>query len=67
MVTRERVLASGEEIAAGGDYWHDMLKVFLQRNSYADAVLVAPKRNPAFKELVAGLHRLRQAGVAEAD
>ena len=34
---------------------------------YADHVLVAAKRSPQFKEEVAGLHRLRKAGVAEPD
>jgi len=66
MVTRERVLASRDDIAVGGEYWHDLLKLFLE-SSYADHVLIAPRRDPQFKEFVAGLHRLRQAGVAEPD
>jgi len=67
MVTRERVLASGDAIAAGGDFWQGMLKLFLQMESYSDAVFVAPKRSRRFKELLAGLKLLREAGVAEPD
>lgn len=67
MVTRTRVLACGEGIAAGGPYWEDWLRLFLRDGWYEDAVLVAPKRNPKLKELVAGLQQLRRHGVAESD
>jgi hypothetical protein len=67
MVTRERVLACGDAIAAGGTYWHGWLKLFLQDDFYNDAVLIAFKRSPKFKDLLAGIHQLRRAGVAEPD
>lgn len=67
MVTRERVLACGDAIAAGGKYWHGWLKLFLQDDFYKDAVLIAFKRSPKFKDLLAGIHQLRRAGVAEPD
>lgn len=67
MVRRERVMAAGDAAAAGGAYWHSWLKLFLQDNWYADAVLVAPKRSPRFKELLPGLKELRRVGIAEPD
>jgi hypothetical protein len=67
MVTRERVLASGDAVTAGGDFWQGMLNLFLQMESYSDAVFVAPKRSRRFKELQTGLRLLREAGVAEPD
>lgn len=67
MVTRERVLASGNALTAGGEFWHGWLDLFLQDSFYSDAVLIAPKRSPQFKELLTGLHQLRRAGVAEPD
>jgi hypothetical protein len=67
MVTRERVLGSGDQIAAGGPFWQSWLKLFLQDEWYADGILVAPNRDRRFKELAEGLRALRRAGVAEAD
>ena len=67
MVTRSRVLACGDAITAGGQFWAGMLKAFLGRESYADAIYAAPKRDPRFKDLVAGLQELRRNGVTEPD
>lgn len=67
MVSRDRVLNCGEAIRAGGQYWESWLKLFVQDGWYGDGILVAPKRSPKFKELVAGLHQLRRHGVTEAD
>lgn len=67
MVTRERALGCGDALRAGGPYWESWLKLFLQDGWYEDAVLVAPKRDPKRKELVAGLRELRRHGVAEVD
>jgi hypothetical protein len=67
MVTRERVLACGDAIRAGGPFWESWLKVFLQDGWYADGVLVAPKRSPELNKLLNGLQQLRRHSVAEAD
>ena len=67
VVTRERVLGCGDAIGAGGPFWASWLKLFVQDGWYEDGVLVAPKRSPKLKELVAGLHQLRCHGVVEAD
>lgn len=67
MVTRERVLACGDAIRAGGPFWESILKLFLSEPWRSESVLVAPKRSPKRKELLAGLGQLRTHGVAEAD
>lgn len=67
MVTRERLLACGDAISAGGELWKSWLQMILLDEQYPNVVLPAPKRHRQFKELVAGLHELRRAGVAEPD
>ncbi len=47
--------------------WPDVLQRFLQYDSAEEIVLVAPKRHPRFKEDLAGIRQLREAGVAEPD
>ena len=49
-----------------GTWWPVSLKVLLDRGDQ-DVVLVAPKRNKAFKKLWNGLNLLREAGVANPD
>jgi hypothetical protein len=67
MVTRQRVLNCGDAIRAGGPFWESILKLFLSEPWRSESVLVAPKRSPKFKEWLAGLHQLRQHGLAEPD
>jgi len=45
-------------------HWAVSLDLFLKRGDQ-DVVLVAPKRNKNFLDLLAGLKTLRDAGVAE--
>ena len=49
-----------------GTWWHVSLKQLLD-SGHHDVVLVAPKRNKAFKKLLSGLKLLREAGVANPD
>lgn len=67
MVTRKRVAAAGQQIAAGGPVWEGVLKLFL-KSAYPDRILIAPKRNRRkFKELAVGLNELRRHGIVEPD
>ncbi len=47
-------------------YWGVAIQEFL-RDGDPDLVLVAPKRSKKFRDLLAGLKLLRDAGVAEPD
>lgn len=47
-------------------YWATSIEFFLNRGD-PDVVLVAPKRHPEFAQLLDGLRRLRDSGVAEPD
>jgi hypothetical protein len=67
VVTRAKA-ARGEwrKLDLSKTHWQVSLDLLLQRGDQ-DAVLVAPKRNKKFKDLLAGLKLLRDAGVAEPD
>lgn len=67
MVTRERVLACGDAIRAGGPFWESILNLFISEVWRSETVLIAPKRSPKFNDLMGGLSELRRHGVAEAD
>lgn len=47
-------------------YWPQAFEIML-RSQRRDVVLVAPKRDPRFHQLLRGLQLLRKAGVADAD
>lgn len=67
VVTRAKA-AQGEwrRLDLSKTHWHVSLQFLLNRGDQ-DVVLVAPKRNPKFLDLLAGLQLLREAGVAEAN
>ena len=68
LVTRAKAEAGDwKRLDLSRTYWATAIDVALKEPHYADMVLVAPKRNPRFKELLAGLNLLRRAGVAEPD
>jgi len=64
IVTRESAM-KGEwrSLDLSGTWWPVSLQQLLDRGD-RDSVLVAPKRNRAFRKLLNGLDLLRQAGVA---
>jgi hypothetical protein len=54
-----------EKLDLSGTYWATAIKFFLLDSKAPDIVLVAPKRHPKYIQLLEGLKRLRDAGVAE--
>lgn len=67
VVTREQAMAGAwRKIDLSRTYWATALQGFLEEGD-ADTVLVAPKRSRHFKDLLTGLERLREAGVARPD
>lgn len=67
VVTREKALTGvWKKVDLSGTHWAGSIQ-FLIDDGYADKVLIAPRRNPHFEVLRAGLMRLRAAGVAEPD
>jgi len=69
VVTRERALQGGwQKLPWRTDDWdwNGWIGEFL-KDREPDIVLIAPKRHRRFQELVTGLKRLREAGVAEPD
>jgi len=67
IIKREKALEeSWRTLDLSSTYWATSLEVFLRRGS-DDIVLVAPKSDPQYKRLLAGLMMLREAGVAEAE
>jgi hypothetical protein len=50
-----------------GTHWATAIKFFVETTNLESHVLAAPKRAPNVGRLVAGLRRLRDAGVAEPD
>jgi len=67
VVTREKLLnGKWRELDISATYWPDAIELFLRSNR-EDIVLIAPKQDPEFRELLKGLQLLRKAGVAEAD
>lgn len=67
IITREKALA-GEwrKLDLSKTYWATSIQFLLNRGD-RDVVLVAPKRNSKYSELLDGLKMLRDAGVAEPD
>lgn len=55
-----------DELDYGKSHWKFSIQFMLNRGE-SDVVLVAPKKNPKFKTLVAGLQMLRETGIAEPD
>lgn len=67
IVTRENALrGTWRDLDLSKTHWATSLEFFLNRGD-RDVVLVAPKRNRRFQQLLDGLSVLRSAGVAEAD
>jgi hypothetical protein len=67
IVKREKaLLESWRQLDLSSTYWATSLEIFLRRGS-EDIVLVAPKSDPQYKRLLAGLMMLRETGVAEPD
>lgn len=67
VVTRAKALqGEWKKLDLSNTYWDTAIEFMLQRGD-EDVVLVAPKRDRHFAELLHGLHLLRQAGVAEPD
>jgi hypothetical protein len=66
VVIKRAKAAQGEwrKLDLSKTHWHVSLDFFLKRGD-ADVVLVAPKRNKKFRDLLNGLKMLRDAGVAE--
>ena len=75
MLTRERVLATRDDIGVGGKHWADMIKLFLDDSlgfcgPTGDAIYTVPRKPPdGFdrQSLITGIDALRRAGVAEPD
>jgi hypothetical protein len=67
VVKREKALdGKWKSLDLSETYWGTSIEHFLERGD-DDCVLVAPKKSRKFKELLEGLNRLRDAGVAEPD
>lgn len=65
VVTREKAMIGlWKRLDLAGTPWAGAIQ-FLIDDGYSDKLLIAPKRNPGFEVLRAGLMRLREAGVAE--
>jgi len=68
VVTRTRALEGRwRELDLDRTYWTTGIEFLLNREHDQDVVLVAPKRARNFKDLLAGIKLLREAGVAEPD
>jgi hypothetical protein len=67
IVTREKaIIGKWKELNLSKTYWDTGIQFLLNRGD-PDVVLVAPKKNPKFPDLLDGLKMLRDAGVAEPD
>ncbi len=65
VVTREKALmGKWKELDLSKTYWATGIQFMLNRGD-RDVVLVAPKRDPKYPDLLDGLKLLRDAGVAE--
>ncbi len=68
LVKREEAMrGSWRKVDLTGTYWDVTLDLFARKGRWTETVLVAPKRARNFEVLLKGLHRLREAGVAEPD
>jgi hypothetical protein len=67
IVTREKAIQGlWRELDLSKTHWDTSIEFFLERGD-PDVVLVAPKRNRKYRQLLDGLRALRDAGVAEPD
>jgi hypothetical protein len=67
VVTREKAMEGHwQELDLERTHWKVAIEFMLDQGG-ADVVLAAPKRSRRFKDLLAGLKLLREAGVAEPD
>lgn len=65
VIKRDRVIdGRWREIDLSKTHWKTSIEFFLQRGD-ADVVLVAGKRDRKFRDLVDGLNKLKDAGIAE--
>jgi hypothetical protein len=65
VVTREKAIEGAwRNLDLSKTWWATSLEFFVKRGD-ADVVLVAPKRDRKFRDLLDGLKALRDAGVAE--
>jgi hypothetical protein len=63
LITREKGLEGmWKEVDLSGTHWKTAIEIFLEGGRESE-ILVAPKRNPRFRPLLAGLWALRDAGV----
>jgi hypothetical protein len=68
LIRREKILENGwKDVDLSGTYWETAIKLFIETTKMGSTVLVAPKRASNVTRLVAALHRLREAGIAEPD
>jgi hypothetical protein len=67
VITREKAMqGKWRELDLSKTHWKTSIEFMLNRGD-ADVVLVAGKRNRKFHDLLDGLMKLRDAGVAEPD
>ncbi len=67
VITREKALeGKWRSLNLSNTHWATSIEFLLNRGDL-DVVLVAPKRNPKYRQLLDGLNMLRDAGVAEPD
>lgn len=65
ILTREKALeGKWREVDLSGTHWKTSIE-FLSESGSQDEILVAPKRHPRYRPLLAGLWALRDAGVVE--
>jgi hypothetical protein len=66
ILTREKALEGRwKEVDLSGTHWKTSIEFFLEETNASDEILVAPKRHPRYRPLLAGLWALRDAGVLE--
>jgi hypothetical protein len=66
VVTREKAMEGRwRSLDLSKTWWAEQIQHMLDRDCAPDTILVAPKRNHRFNDLVDGIRRLREAGVAE--
>lgn len=68
LVTREQAIAgTWRQVDLTDTHWDHSLTMLAAHPWMPSKVLVAPKRSPAFKKLLAGLQRLREAGIGQSN
>ena len=67
VIRREKALeGKWRQVNLSNTYWPTAIELFLESGN-PDYIMVAPKRDPSFSRLLAGLVRLRDAGIVEPD